>query len=76
MEMKNKVILEIVKEDLPYRLELPAGCPLGDAYQVVGKFMDKMVELINQHQQKRTQEEEKSGESEDQKPEENQQSDA
>lgn len=57
MEFKNKVILEIVKEDLPYRLELPAGCPLGDAYQVVGQFLDKMVELINDHQKKRKEDE-------------------
>lgn len=76
MEFKNLVVLEIIKEDLPYRLELPANCPLGDAYQVVGQFMDKMVELIKTHQEKRKQEEDSNDQKEDEGTEENKSSDA
>lgn len=53
MEIKNSLSLEIVKEDNVYRMEMPAGAPLGEAYMVAGEFMDKFVELINEHAAKR-----------------------
>lgn len=31
---------------------MPVGAPLGEAYEVSGMFMDKMVEMINEHAKK------------------------
>lgn len=76
MEIKNKLIFEIIKDDLPYRLELPGGCPLGDAYQCVGQFMDKIVELIKDHQEKRKKQEEENGKEDERREEKNTQGDA
>lgn len=53
MEIKNSLSLEVVKGDKVYRMEMPAGAPLGEAYTVAGEFMDKFIELINEHAAKR-----------------------
>jgi hypothetical protein len=52
MEAHNRISFEIKKEDRAYRLDIPNNAPLGEAYQVIGQFMDKIVELINEHQKK------------------------
>lgn len=57
MEFKNTIVLEIQKEERVYRMEMPAGAPLGEAYQCAGMMLDRLVELINEHSQKRKEEE-------------------
>jgi len=52
METKNIISFEFEKEDRLYRLEMPHGAPLGEAYEAAGAFYSKMVELINEHAEK------------------------
>lgn len=53
MEVKSTIQFEVKKEDRVYRLDIPLNCPLGEAFTACGEFMDKMVELINKHQEQR-----------------------
>lgn len=52
MEIKNIVTLEIEKEKRIYRLELPIGAPLGEAYDATATFLEKLVLLINENAEK------------------------
>lgn len=49
MDAYNRISFEVKKEDRVYRFDIPNNAPMGEAYEAVGKFMDKMIELINQH---------------------------
>jgi hypothetical protein len=59
METKNTIVLEIQKEGRIYRMEMPTNAPLGEAYTVAGSFLDKLVDLINEHAKKRQEDEKK-----------------
>jgi len=52
MEAKNVIAFEFEKEGRTYRFELPGGAPLGEAYEAASSFLEKMVELINEHAKK------------------------
>ncbi|NGX36860.1 MAG: hypothetical protein K1000chlam2_00005 [Chlamydiae bacterium] len=52
MKAKNDIVLEVEKEDRIYRFSMPVSAPLGEAYEVVGAFMDEIVRLINEHHEK------------------------
>ena len=52
MKLVNSITFEIELEERKYRLEMPAGAPLGEAYIATSKFMDKVVQLINEHNEK------------------------
>jgi hypothetical protein len=52
MEEKNIIAFEIEKEGKLYRLEVPHGAPLGEAYEATASFLARIVELINDHAQK------------------------
>ena len=52
MEVKNVICFEIEKEDRIYRLEMPMGAPLGEAYEVASNFLERMIELINENAEK------------------------
>ena len=49
MEAKNVIAFEYVKEDRIYRLQMPHGAPLGEAYEATGSFLAEMVRMINAH---------------------------
>jgi len=52
MEEKNIIAFEIQKEGKLYRLEVPHGAPLGEAYEATAGFLARIVELINDHAEK------------------------
>ena len=52
MEAKNVIAFEYIKEDRVYRLDMPAGAPLGEAYEAAANFLAEMVRLINEHAEK------------------------
>ena len=49
MEAKNLIAFEFEKEDRVYRLQMPAGAPLGEAYEASASFLAEMVRMINEH---------------------------
>ena len=49
METKNVICFEFEKEDRVYRLQMPLGAPLGEAYEAVSSFQMELVRLINEH---------------------------
>jgi len=49
MEAKNVIAFEYIKEDRLYRLEMPHGAPLGEAYEASAEFLAEMVRMINEH---------------------------
>lgn len=59
MEMKNSLFFEEHKEYeeneekkiRTFRMEIPYGAPLSEVYECAGKFLDKSVNLINEHAQ-------------------------
>lgn len=51
MEAKNVIAFEYEKEDRVYRLEMPHGAPLGEAYEATSNFLAEMVRMINEHAQ-------------------------
>jgi hypothetical protein len=59
MEIKSAAIFEILKDERVYRLEVPAGAPLGEVYQVSGEFLDKFIEMINENAKLRKEQQEK-----------------
>jgi hypothetical protein len=48
MELKQILSLEVVRNDKVYRLELPIGVPLGEAYEATWEMLKKIVELVNE----------------------------
>lgn len=48
MELKSILALEVVKNERTYRLELPVGAPLGEAYEATWEMLKKIVELVNE----------------------------
>ncbi len=52
MQAKNVICFDIEKEGRTYRLQMPHGAPLGEAYEVVSCFQAEMVRLINEHAEK------------------------
>ena len=69
MEAKNVIAFEFEKEDRVYRLQMPSGAPLGEAYEASAEFLAEIVRLINEHAQqampKEPEEAEESSESKD-----------
>ena len=51
MDQKNIIAFDYEKEDRTYRLQMPAGAPLGEAYEAAASFLAEMVRLINEHAQ-------------------------
>lgn len=49
MEAKNIIAFDFEKEDRCYRLSMPSGAPLGEAYEAASCFLAEMVKLINDH---------------------------
>jgi len=49
MEAKNVISYEFEKEDRVYRLMIPHGAPIGEAYEAAASFLDEMVRMINEH---------------------------
>jgi hypothetical protein len=45
MELKSAVIVEVKRNDNLFRLELPVGAPLGDAYEATRQMLYKITEL-------------------------------
>jgi hypothetical protein len=52
MEQKHIIAFDFKREDRIYRLEMPAGCPLGEAYEATASFLSEMVRMINEHAEK------------------------
>lgn len=52
MEPKQIVHFDFEKEDRIYRFQMPAGAPLGEAYEASACFLAEMVRLINEHAEK------------------------
>ena len=48
MELKSILALEVVNKEKTYRLELPVGAPLGEAYEATWEMLKKIVELVNE----------------------------
>ena len=48
MEMKSSLILETKRNDYLFRLELPIGAPLGDAYEATWEMLSKIVEMAKE----------------------------
>lgn len=48
MKARNIICFEFKKEERIYRLEMPHGAPLGEAYEVAFSFLKEMVQLINE----------------------------
>jgi hypothetical protein len=48
MELKSSVILEVKRNDNVFRLELPVGAPLGDAYEATWSMLSKIVEMAKE----------------------------
>lgn len=53
IQVKNSVTFVVKKEDRRFALEVPVGAPLGEVYVVLSEYMSKIVELINEHEKKR-----------------------
>ena len=51
MDAKNIIAFDFEKEDRIYRLQMPAGAPLGEAYEAAASFLAEMVRMINEHAQ-------------------------
>ena len=49
METKNYVTLVEEKNERVYQFHMENGSPLGETYEVLCGFMDKIVALINEH---------------------------
>jgi len=49
MEAKNIIAFDFEKEERIYRLQMPIGAPLAEAYEASVYFMEEMVRMINQH---------------------------
>lgn len=49
MEAQNVICFEFKKEDRIYRLQMPHGAPLGEAYEASASFLAEMVRMINEH---------------------------
>lgn len=63
MELKQILGLEVAKNERVYRLELPVGAPLGEAYEATWEMLKKIVELVNESVDKAKMEsQEKNGE--------------
>ena len=56
MNANNIICFEYKKEDNVYRLQMPMGAPLGEAYEAVNNFQAELVRLINEHQDKQKKE--------------------
>ena len=53
MDVLNEIVFEVVKEeDRKYRFTIPVDAPLGEAYEVAGGFMNEIVRLIKEHNEK------------------------
>ena len=52
MEAKSVISFEYKKEDRIYTLQMPAGAPLGEAYEAAASFLAEMVRMINDHAEK------------------------
>ncbi len=52
MDFKNSIIFEHKRDERTYRMECPAGAPLGEAYEACGLFMDHIIKCINEHAEK------------------------
>ncbi len=52
--MKTNNVIEFIfeKEDRIYRLIMPHGAPLGEAYEATSNFLTEMVRMINEHAKK------------------------
>jgi len=48
MELKSSVILETKRNDYTFRMELPIGAPLGDAYEAAWEMLSKIVEMARE----------------------------
>ena len=48
MELKSSVILEAKRNDYLFRLELPIGAPLGDAYEATWEMLSKIVSMAKE----------------------------
>ena len=59
MEVKpNQIIeLEVTKDDRSYRLSLPVGAPLGDAYNATIMMANSLVQMMQKDINKRSSEE-------------------
>lgn len=48
MELKSSVVMEVKRNDFTFRLELPVGAPLGDAYEAIFEMLGKVVEMAKE----------------------------
>lgn len=49
MKAKQEIIFEVEKNERVYKLSMPEGAPLGEAYEASAEFMQEVVRLINEH---------------------------
>ena len=52
MELKSSLILETKRNDYVFRLELPIGAPLGDAYEATWEMLSKIVDMAKESVEK------------------------
>jgi len=48
MDIKPTLSLEVVNKDHTYRLQLPVGAPLGEAYEATWEMLKKIVDMVNE----------------------------
>ena len=48
MEIKSSLLLEVKKGDYVFRLELPVGSNIGDAYEATWEMLNKITELAKE----------------------------
>ena len=65
MDIKSNITFEVKIEDRTYKMEMPVGAPLGEAYGAASQFMDKIIELINDHAAKQKAKEDEPSEEKD-----------
>lgn len=48
MELKSIVAIEVEKNERIFKLELPVGAPLGDAYEACWEMLNKIVAMAKE----------------------------
>jgi len=52
MQAKNVISFEFKKEDRVYGFIIPSGAPLPEAYEAASSFLEEMVKLVKEHNEK------------------------
>jgi hypothetical protein len=55
--IKNKIVLEIEKNERKYQLELAHDSPLGEVFDILCMMKSYVIERINESQKKKQEEE-------------------